>query len=557
MIPNPFPLNITPKVNSPQLLAWLAQYGDDKYADSEFFNKIVQALNYLYENLGSGGGSSLFLGDHVSLEALQTAHPNPIAGNTANIIVEGAANDLAVWDNDDSSWIVYPGAGYSFTTPSFQETTDISPTTTNAINVGGLTITDKINFITGLITQIRNVRFQDKDGDVAYTSDIATLSQTTPSKQSAELLLLNADVVQGPGLPRISGLTKQGHNLTTTSRIIVTEYNVPGFNGIYRIGSGPDQINGHYNLTRVSDANTSASLNNAIISVTNGTFAGKTFRQTTPNPVVNTTAIAFEEFGGASVAFATNILAGIAKLYNGIGTETDGGITPNAVLNALNALNPLNKRLYYDDFVNLGDNGIGLLTVSAATLESEGGLSNIIKIGGGTSFTKMPAELNRDGILRATIGNINGSIRIRHSNLWIKSTDSVMFASNFRIQTLSTVTERYTLSFRFFNDNNNFITCTYSDNTNSGRFQFITSLAGVTTTVNTSVNVAINTWYDLEIILINGVATLFINGVAELPISTNILLNASYDVQCVLTKTVSQANAPRTVDFDFILFKDL
>jgi len=241
-------------------------------------------------------------------------------------------------------------------------------------------------------------------------------------------------------------------------------------------------------------------------------------------------------------------------IVNGV---TDKAPSQNAVFDAFNNLDPLVKRLYFDDFVNLGDNGVGVLIVSGGTFQTDGGLSNITKIGGGTQFTKMPAELNRDGILRATIGNINGNIRIRHSNLWIKSTDSVLFASNFRIQNLSTLTERYTLELRFFNDNNNFISARYSDNINSGNFQFITSLAGVTTTVNTSVNVAINTWYELEIRLINGIATLFINGVAQLPISTNILLNASYDAQWYLIKTISQANVARTVDFDYILFKDL
>lgn len=76
---------------------------------------------FLTVNDAIGGTSSLFLGDFPTLEALIIAHPTPVAGNTANIIVEFGNNDLAVWDNDDSSWVVYLGAGYGFTTPDLQQ----------------------------------------------------------------------------------------------------------------------------------------------------------------------------------------------------------------------------------------------------------------------------------------------------------------------------------------------------------------------------------------------------------------------------------------------------
>lgn len=306
MTENPFPLNIVTKVNSPRMLALLAQFGHEVFADADDLNKVFQALQYLYENQGSGG-SALFLGDFTSLEALQTEHPNPVPGNTANIIVELGNNDLAVWDNDDSVWIVYPGAGYSFSTPSFDETASVNPVTTANIGVGGLTITDKINFVTSLITALRNISWQDKDGVVALTSDITALSQTISSKQSAELLLLNADVVQSGGLPQISGLTIQGYTLVQGSRVVVTGYNVPAFNGIYRVAAGPLIPTGQYSLARTSDANTSASMNNAIISITNGTAAGKTYRQTAVNPTLGTTAIDFVEFGNSTVANATGV----------------------------------------------------------------------------------------------------------------------------------------------------------------------------------------------------------------------------------------------------------
>lgn len=49
---NPFPLNIPQKVNSPELLAFFQQFGLDKYLSAEEINKLVQAAQYLYENVG-------------------------------------------------------------------------------------------------------------------------------------------------------------------------------------------------------------------------------------------------------------------------------------------------------------------------------------------------------------------------------------------------------------------------------------------------------------------------------------------------------------------------
>ena len=55
---NPFPLNIVPKVNSPELVAALQQFGHQAYADAQDINKILDTLQFLYEMLGSPGGSS-------------------------------------------------------------------------------------------------------------------------------------------------------------------------------------------------------------------------------------------------------------------------------------------------------------------------------------------------------------------------------------------------------------------------------------------------------------------------------------------------------------------
>lgn len=107
---NPWPLNISEKVNSAVLLAWFAQFGEEGYLSAAEINTIKNALEYLYENLGSGG-SELFLGTYTSLENLEAGHPTPLEGSRATITNADADDDLAVWDNGDSVWRIFEGAG--------------------------------------------------------------------------------------------------------------------------------------------------------------------------------------------------------------------------------------------------------------------------------------------------------------------------------------------------------------------------------------------------------------------------------------------------------------
>jgi hypothetical protein len=165
------------------------------------------------------------------------------------------------------------------------------------ININDFYLTKEISSLTAN----RQRTEPDKDGTYAMLDDILPSAW----KEPAELLLLNADVVQGGGLPQISGLTIQGHTLVQGSRVVVTEYNVPAFNGIYRVGSGPIIGTGNYLLVRTNDANSTTELNNAVIGITNGTFGGKTYRQTTANPVINTTTINFVEFAPTITIDAT------------------------------------------------------------------------------------------------------------------------------------------------------------------------------------------------------------------------------------------------------------
>lgn len=71
----------------------------------------VALLPVLYTRGSLTGGDSLFLGNFISLAALQAAYPTAPSGSRANIVVSGGQDDLAVWDSGDSEWVVFSGQG--------------------------------------------------------------------------------------------------------------------------------------------------------------------------------------------------------------------------------------------------------------------------------------------------------------------------------------------------------------------------------------------------------------------------------------------------------------
>jgi len=171
------------------------------------------------------------------------------------------------------------------------------------------------------------VSVRNLSGTMALLSDVTAVLEGIAWKQPVELLFDTA-LSQSGAIPQLESLTNQGLTLVNDSRIVLMAQANPIHNGIYRVNS--TLVSGSYRLYRTNDANTTSELNNAVVGVTGGTHAGKTYRQSTLNPVIGTSNIVFQDFGSA-VANATNVLAGIAKLYNAVGTEIDGGITPNAV----------------------------------------------------------------------------------------------------------------------------------------------------------------------------------------------------------------------------------
>lgn len=114
----------------------------------------------------------------------------------------------------------------------------------------------------------------------------------------------------GPGTA-INGIT-----LVNGDRVLVKDQTTASENGIY-IFNGSAVA-----MTRAADASTSDELENAVVTVDEGTSAGATFRQTAVNFTLGSGSVAWGSFG-TSAAAATETVAGIAEIATQ--TETDAG----------------------------------------------------------------------------------------------------------------------------------------------------------------------------------------------------------------------------------------
>lgn len=117
----------------------------------------------------------------------------------------------------------------------------------------------------------------------------------------------------------VAGTVIDGYTLVLGDRLLIKDQTVPTQNGIYIVTAGTP--------TRSTDAATTAELNNATLFIINGTVNGDTgWTQTTPNPVVGTDPIVFQQFTGAGTyvagtglsltgnTFSVNLGAGIVSL---------------------------------------------------------------------------------------------------------------------------------------------------------------------------------------------------------------------------------------------------
>ena len=126
------------------------------------------------------------------------------------------------------------------------------------------------------------------------------------------------------------GATIDGVTMASQDRVLVRNQSTQSQNGIY-VWNGASTA-----LTRSLDASTFAALEQAIITVEEGTDAGTTWRQTQVNGTIDVSNVLFTSFAAAAPA-ASETTAGIAELATQ--AEVDAGTDDARIITPLKLAN--------------------------------------------------------------------------------------------------------------------------------------------------------------------------------------------------------------------------
>lgn len=128
-------------------------------------------------------------------------------------------------------------------------------------------------------------------------------------KDSVRVASVSNITLSGPGA------TIDGVTMAANDRVLVKDQLTQSQNGLY-IWNGAA-----VSMTRAADASTFAELEQAVVTVEEGTSAGSTFRQTQVNGTIDTNNIIWASFG-TSAASASETTAGVAELATQAETDT-------------------------------------------------------------------------------------------------------------------------------------------------------------------------------------------------------------------------------------------
>lgn len=141
--------------------------------------------------------------------------------------------------------------------------------------------------------------------------------------------------------------TIDGVSMVINDRVLVMSQSTASQNGIY-VWNGASVA-----MTRALDANTASNLEQATLTVEEGTSAGASYRQTAVNFVLDTDAVTFTGFGTAA-AQATETVAGKAEIATQ--TETDTGTDDLRIVTPLKLATWANAPKRYTTTIGDGSN---------------------------------------------------------------------------------------------------------------------------------------------------------------------------------------------------------
>ena len=170
------------------------------------------------------------------------------------------------------------------------------------------------------VSKVINVPTPTAAGDAVPKSYVDSAVEGLAWKDSARVATQSNINLSSPGA------TIDGVTMASQDRVLVRNQTTQSQNGIY-VWNGSAVA-----ITRSLDASTFAELEQAIITVEEGTDAGTTWRQTEINGVIDTNNVIFSSFAAAAPA-ASETTAGIAEIATQ--AEVDAGTDDARIITPL------------------------------------------------------------------------------------------------------------------------------------------------------------------------------------------------------------------------------
>jgi hypothetical protein len=182
----------------------------------------------------AGLDSSKFLGEYVSLGALQTAHSSPVAGSYANVD-SGASSDVEryMWDSSDNAYVQQAGTSISALTNGQIYVGDASNAAQSVAMSGDTTISN-----TGVVTIGADKVTYDKMQD---TTQAALLGNQTGAGTVSEIPIVEQYLSAGATATLLEATTNWDVNGNYTGTSITGTF------------QGQSHYNGNYWFTAVAD----------------------------------------------------------------------------------------------------------------------------------------------------------------------------------------------------------------------------------------------------------------------------------------------------------------
>lgn len=197
------------------------------------------------------------------------------------------------------------------------------------------------------VSKVINVPTPTAAGDIVPKSYVDSAVEGLAWKDSARVATQSNINLASPGAT-IDGIT-----MASQDRVLVRNQSTQSQNGIY-VWNGAATA-----LTRSLDASTFAELEQAIITVEEGTDAGTTWRQTQINGVIDTNNVIFSSFAAAAPA-ASETTAGIAELATQ--AEVDAGTDDARIITPLKLATWSGRIKKYS--TNIGDGSATSYTIT-------------------------------------------------------------------------------------------------------------------------------------------------------------------------------------------------